>query len=138
MKCAWYTDDEFLSFLEQEHLFRKLLRKLDLALMKNGKKIFSRSLIYLGLCQHKFNEIYGWNWNNFLMTTYYIFLKVIIFVWKNVGWCISIQRRRIPAKMQFQRCFDWKYIKKCTIIKICKFFIQNLWTKKNIYGLSLK
>ena len=50
MKCAWYTDDEFLSFLEQEHLFRKLLRKLDLALMKNGKKIFSRSLIYLGLC----------------------------------------------------------------------------------------
>ena len=88
--------------------------------------------------QHKFNEIYGWNWNDFLMTTYYIFLKVIIFVWKNVGWCISIQRRRIPAKMQFQRCFDWKYIKKCTIIKIYKYFIQNLWTKKNIYGLSLK
>ena len=50
MKCAWYNDDEFLSFLEQEHLFRKLLRKLDLALMKNGKKIFSRSLMYLGLC----------------------------------------------------------------------------------------
>ena len=42
MKCAWYTDDEFLSFLEQEHLFRKLLRKLDLALMKIGKKIFSK------------------------------------------------------------------------------------------------